>query len=70
MPEGLYLINNADATLDGSDLGDPEPAAQAPDIGGVTLPARGVLAIGQRRGRSLSPAEYHRTRTATELSLG
>jgi hypothetical protein len=65
MPERMYFINDATATLDGIDLGTPALAATTPDIGGVTLPARGVLAVGQAAWRILDPAEYQRTRAET-----
>jgi hypothetical protein len=68
MPERMYFINRAAATLDGTDLGHPERVSQPPDIGGVTLPARGVLAVGQAAWQILDPVEYHRTRAETEPS--
>jgi hypothetical protein len=68
MPERMYFIDRATATLDGTDLGHPERASQTPDIGGVTLPARGVLAVGQAAWQILDAAEYDRTRAETEPS--
>jgi hypothetical protein len=65
MPERMYFIDHAAATLDGNDLGHPERATQAPDIGGVSLPARGILAVGQAAWEILDPAEYQRTRAET-----
>lgn len=47
MPQQMYLIERASATLGGVDLGRPTRLATNPVIGDVTLPARGVLAIGQ-----------------------
>ena len=47
MPRRMYFIDAARATLDGADLGQPARWPASPVIGGVPLPARGVLAIGQ-----------------------
>ena len=69
MPERMYFIDRAAATLDGEDLGRPERATQPPDIGGVSLPARGILAVGQAAWQILDPDEYQRTRAAPAPSL-
>jgi len=47
MPGRMYFIDDARATLDGADLGQPARWPASPVIGAVPLPARGVLAIGQ-----------------------
>jgi len=47
MPGRMYFIDDASATLDGADLGQPARWPASPVIGAVPLPARGVLAIGQ-----------------------
>jgi hypothetical protein len=47
MPERMYFVDEAAAILDGVDLGEATRISPNPDIGGVPLPARGVLAIGQ-----------------------
>jgi hypothetical protein len=47
MPGRMYFIDAARATLDGADLGPPARWPASPVIGGVPLPARGVLATGQ-----------------------
>lgn len=47
MPERMYFIDDSTAVLEGEDLGRPTQVTPNPDIGGVPLPARGVLAIGQ-----------------------
>ena len=47
MPQRMYLVDQSKADLDGVDLGSPTRLRQNPVIGGVPLPARGVLAIGQ-----------------------
>jgi hypothetical protein len=47
MPKRMFLVDRSSAVLDGVDLGSPTRLAENPDIGGVPLPARGVLAIGQ-----------------------
>lgn len=47
MPQRMYLVDESTAVLDGVDLGSPTRLEECPEIGGVPLPARGVLAIGQ-----------------------
>src|SRR5262249_6845173 len=47
MPGRMYFVDEARATLDGADLGQPAHWPASPVIGEVPLPARGVLAIGQ-----------------------
>lgn len=47
MPQRMYFVNRSSANLDGAKLGRPTRLAENPTIGGVALPARGVLAIGQ-----------------------
>jgi hypothetical protein len=69
MPERMYFIDQATATLAGHDLGRPERATPAPDIAGVSLPARGILAVGQAAWQILDPAEYQRTRAETERGV-
>ena len=68
MPERMYVIDQAEATLDGEDLGRPARATQPPDIGGATLPAWGILAVGQAAWQIFDPAEYQRTRAETGSS--
>jgi hypothetical protein len=65
MPQRMYLVDDSQATLDGVDLGRPTHLRDNPTIGGVTLPARGVLATGQAMWQILDPAEYERTRSQT-----
>jgi hypothetical protein len=65
MPQRMYFIDESTATLDGMDLGRPTHCDANPAIGGVPLPARGILAIGQAMWRILDPAEYERTRRDT-----
>jgi hypothetical protein len=47
MPQRMYFIDETTAVLDGVDLGRATHVHPNPHIGGVPLPARGVLAIGQ-----------------------
>jgi hypothetical protein len=47
MPQRMYLVDDSQATLDGTDLGRPARLGVNPTIGDVPLPARGVLAEGQ-----------------------
>ena len=62
MPGRMYFIDDSQATLDGVDLGRPARLRANPVIGGIPLPARGVLATGQAVFEILDPAEYQRTR--------
>jgi hypothetical protein len=65
MPQRMFFVEEATATLEGADLGRPTHAKPNPMIGDVPLPARGVLAIGQAMWRVLDPVEYERTRSET-----
>lgn len=47
MPRRMYLITESTAVLDGSDLGAPCRLDEVPRIGDVTLPARGVVGVGE-----------------------
>ncbi len=58
MPQRMYLVNQSSAVLGGVDLGSPTRLRENPDIGGVPLPARGVLAIGQAMWQVSDPAEF------------
>lgn len=62
MPQRMYFVNRSHAVLDGVDLGSPTRLARNPDIGGVPLPARGVLAIGQAMWRVQDPEEFESAR--------
>ncbi len=68
MPQRMYLIDDAAATLDGTDLGRPARLGENPTIGDVPLPARGVLAIGQAVWEIRDPQEYARTRSQTSAA--
>lgn len=68
MPKRMYLVEESAAILDGVDLGRPTHQERNPTIGGVSLPARGVLAIGQAMWQILDPAEYERTRNEGAVS--
>jgi hypothetical protein len=63
MPQRMYLIDDSSATIGGVDLGRPTRVRPNPTIGGVPLPARGVLAIGMAMWDVLDTAEYERTRS-------
>jgi hypothetical protein len=63
MPERMYFVDDSHATLDGTDLGRPAHLRANPVIGGIPLPARGVLSTGQAVFEILDPAEYQRTRS-------
>lgn len=66
MPQRMYLIGDAEATLEGIVLGHPTRLSENPMIGGVPLPARGVLAVGQAMWEIKDRAEFERTRHETE----
>lgn len=65
MPQRMYFVDESTATIDGTDLGHPTHLQKNPTIGGVALPARGILAIGQGMWQILDPDEYARTRAET-----
>ena len=58
MPQRMYFVNRSKAVLDGVDLGSPTRLRENPVIGGVPLPARGVLAIGQGMWPIRDPEEF------------
>ncbi len=65
MPKRMYTIDEASAALDGTDLGRPARLEACPRIGDVTVPARGVLAVGQAAWKIRDRAEYEWARAAT-----
>jgi hypothetical protein len=66
MPRRMYLVEESNATLNGTALGHPVRLERCPDLGGVTLPARGVLAVGEAHWEILDHEEYARTRAETD----
>ena len=58
MPQRMYLVDRSTAVLDGTDLGAPARLRDNPTIGGVPLPSRGVLAIGQAMWSIADRDEY------------
>ncbi|WP_245672762.1 hypothetical protein [Aldersonia kunmingensis] len=70
MPQRMYLIDDSDAELDGVDLGAPTQLSENPDMGGVPLPARGVLAIGQAVWEILDRSEFDAVRNAVATAPG
>ena len=65
MPQQMYSVDDSRATLGGVDLGRPVHLNDNPMIGGVALPARGILAIGEAVWEILDYTEYERTRAET-----
>lgn len=63
MPQRMYLVNRSSAIHDGVDLGRPTRLHENPTIGGVPLPARGVLAIGQAMWPIRDRDEFDRARS-------
>jgi hypothetical protein len=66
MPQRMYFISDATARLAGEDLGRPTRVKASPRIGDVTLPARGVLAIGQAAWDIIDHDDYARLRSETD----
>jgi hypothetical protein len=66
MPERMYFIDDTTAALNDEDLGHPSRVNPNPQIGQVSLPARGVLAVGQATWRIRDTNEYARTRAEAE----
>jgi hypothetical protein len=62
MPQRMYLVTTSRAVLNGVPMGSPIRLRQNPTIGGVPLPARGVLAIGQAMWRIRDPDEFDNAR--------
>jgi hypothetical protein len=65
MPEQMFFIDEARATLNGVDLGRPVRLPGNPTIGSFRLPSRGVLVKGGGVWDVLDPVEYERTRAET-----
>ena len=70
MPQRMYLVERSEATLDGVVLGRPTRHVQNPTIGGIPLPARGVLAVGQAVWKIADTDEYERLRRETAGGAG
>lgn len=68
MPQRMYLVNQSTAVLGGSDLGNPTRLDENSTLGGVPLPARGVLAIGQAMWPIRDPDEFHSARREVRAS--
>jgi hypothetical protein len=67
MPKQMYFIDESRAVLGRMDLGHPIHLKQCPKMGGVPLPARGMLAIGEAVWEILDPVEHERTRSAASV---
>ncbi|NKE55479.1 hypothetical protein FXN61_01035 [Lentzea sp. PSKA42] len=61
MPERMYYVDDSHATFEGADLGTAVRLKDNPMIGGVALPSRGVLAMGQATWEILDREEHERT---------
>ena len=70
MPQRMYLVNQSSAVLDGVDMGSPTRLRENPVIGGVALPARGVLAIGQAMWLIRDPDEFDTARREARANNG
>ncbi len=69
MPQQIFLIKQSKVLFEGIDLGTPVMIHPNPKIGDISLPARGVFAIGQAHWEILNEQEYHKTRTALSQQL-
>ena len=67
MPQRMFYVDESRAILDGTDLGRPTRLTENPELGGVPLPARGVMAIGQAMWSITDRDEYERTRAETAV---
>jgi hypothetical protein len=67
MPQRMYLVEDSSASLGGEDLGRPARLDENPDLGGVPLPARGVLAIGQAMWPIQDHEEFERAREVARV---
>lgn len=68
MPQRMYSIPSSSAHLNGQDLGRPTHLDACPRIGDVTMPARGVLAVGQAIWEIRDVEEYERLRELTSAA--
>ena len=57
MPQRMYLVNESTAVLGGVALGSPTRVHEGPTMGGVPLPSRGGLTIGQAMWQIRDPDE-------------
>lgn len=62
MPQEVYYVDDASATFDGDDLGEPVRLETNPTIEGVPTPARPVFVFGQAHMRIRDHEEYRRAR--------
>ena len=65
MPQRMYFVEDSRASFDGLDLGRPVHVRESPAIGAVSLPARGILAMGGGMWQIRDAAEFERARQAT-----
>ncbi|KAA0022376.1 hypothetical protein FOY51_14240 [Antrihabitans cavernicola] len=68
MPERMFYVDRSHAVLDGVDFGRATRLTTNPELGGVPLPARGVMVVGQGMWQIADRAEYERTRAETAIS--
>jgi hypothetical protein len=69
MPQRMFFVDDSRARFDGLDLGRPVHLRENPTIGGVALPARGILAMGEAMWRVRDAAEFERARQATAAGV-
>lgn len=66
-PRRMWAVTRSEATLDGTDLGEPAPLAEQGRLADFRLPQRGICVIGSARFEGFDPTR-HRPGTQTAAS--
>ncbi|MFN8227770.1 MAG: hypothetical protein U0R18_13765 [Mycobacterium sp.] len=57
-PKQLWAVASAHATLQGHDLGEPQPLPEQARLGGFWAPQRGLAVVGQGRFEAFDPTRH------------